>query len=335
MGRTEGQRGKILYVLKVLWEETDELHPLSAVQLAKKISAFGISCERKSIYKDLEELSAFGFDIVRTRQGAYLASRQFELPELRLLVDAIQSSKFITEKKSDELIAKLGSLLSHFDSKKLRRQVFVKNRVKSMNESIYYNVDAISEGIRENCQISFIYYAWNVRKEMKPRKQGKRYVISPWFLEWEDEKYYLVGFDETANLMKHFRVDKMNRITVLCNERKGQELYETMDMAVYGRQAFGMFGGRKEIVSLMLHNELAGVVIDRFGKEVWMHSVNETCFSVKVEVMVSNQFFGWLLGLGSKAQIVEPVWVKTEYQMLLLEVLQSHSTVQNWHGDEG
>lgn len=322
MGRAERQRVKILYVLRVLWEETDEVHPLSANRIAEKVSAFGVSCERKSIYKDLEELTEFGFDIVRTRKGAYLASRQFELPELKLLVDAVQSSKFITEKKSDELIAKLGSLLSRSDSAKLRRQVLVKNRIKSMNESIYYNVDAVYDGIRRNRQISFSYYTWNIKKEMEPKKQGKRYVISPWFLEWEDEKYYLVGFDETAGRMKHFRVDKMKRITVLNEERNGGELFDKTDIASYGRQAFGMFAGRKETVTLIFENELAGVVIDRFGKEVWMHPVDKEHFSAAVEVMISNQFFGWIFGLGGKAEIAEPAGVREEYQKLLQQALK-------------
>lgn len=322
MAKVENQKKKILYVLKVLWEETDELHPLSAEQIAGKVSNYGVKCERKSIYTDLNELAEFGFDIIRTRKGAYLASREFELPELKLLVDAVQSSKFITEKKSDELIAKLGTLVSCFEGKQLKRQVLVQNRVKSMNESIYYNVDAISTAIEQDRQIAFCYYAWNEKKEMVLKKNGERYVTSPWFLQWENEKYYLIGFDEKANQMKHFRVDKMLNIAIQDTERVGRETFSKMDMATYGQELFGMFQGKKQTVVLRLENELAGVIIDRFGKEVWMHPADEEHFTAVVEVMVSNQFFGWLTGLGGKAEILEPAWVREEYKNLLCAILK-------------
>lgn len=324
MAKTENQKTKILYVLKVLWEETDELHPMTGEQIAKRVSGYGVNCERKSVYSDLNELAEFGYDIIRTKKGAYLASRQFELPELKLLVDAVQASKFITEKKSKELIAKLSTLLSRFEAKQLKRQVFVKNRVKSMNESIYYNVDAIYNAINQNRRIAFSYYAWNVKKEMVPKKNGEGYIISPCFLQWEDEKYYLVGFDEKAGKMKHFRVDKMSMITIQEETRTGQEMFSQMDMASYGQETFSMFQGEKQIITLKLKNELAGTVIDRFGQEVWMHPVDEEHFMVVVEIMVSNQFFGWLTGLGGKAEILEPVWVREKYKMLLYDILKDN-----------
>ena len=322
MAKAENQKTKILYVLKVLWEETDELHPLSAEQIAKRVSAYGVKCERKSVYTDLDELAEFGYDIIRTKKGTYLASRQFELPELKLLADAVQSSKFITKKKSDELIAKLSTLLSRFEGKLLKRQVLVTSRVKSMNESIYYNVDTIYSAIGENRQIAFSYYTWNVRKEMVRKKDGEAYIISPWFLQWEDEKYYLIGFDEEAGQMKHFRVDKMLDIRIQEEMRMGKEVFSEMDMADYMQETFSMFQGEKRTITLKLENELAGVIIDRFGKEVWMHPVDEGHFTATVEVMVSNQFFGWLTGLGGKAEIIEPVWVRKAYEKLLSDILE-------------
>lgn len=321
MTREDNQKAKILYILKILWEESDETHCLSAEQIAKKVTSYGIHCERKSVYKSLTELAEFGFDIIRTKKGAYLASRMFEVPELKLLVDAVQSSKFITEKKSDELIVKLGMLLSRYDSEQLRRQVFVKNRVKTMNESIYYNIDTIYEGIRGNRQITFDYWNWNVKKEMVYRRDGERYVISPWFLQWEDEKYYLVGYEEESDKMKHFRVDKMQRLAILKSQRKGKKLFEQMDQASYKIQTFGMFQGHQETVTLYMKNDLAGVVIDRFGKEVWMHQADEEHFTIVVDVMVSNQFFGWLAGLGEGVKIVGPTWVKEKYKELLRRLI--------------
>lgn len=322
MAGTENQKKKLLYILKVLWEETDEMHPLSAAQIAGKVTAYGIYCERKSVYRSLTELAEFGFDIIRTRQGTYLASRMFELPELKLLVDAVQSSKFITEKKSNELIEKLGDLLSRYDSGNLRRQVFIKNRVKTMNESIYYNVDAIYEGIRRNRQITFYYWNWNVKKEMVYKHNGEKYIISPWFLQWENEKYYLVGYDEKSGKMKHFRVDKMEQIEVLDYLRKGDAIFKGMDMASYGVQTFGMFQGQPEKVTLRMENDLAGVAIDRFGKDVWMHPSDEEYFTIVVDVMVSNQFFGWIVGLGEGVELVGPEWVREKYRMLLNGLVQ-------------
>lgn len=321
MARTENQKTKILYVLKILQEETDEGHPMDAQQIAEKVSAYGVKCERKSIYTDLDELAEFGYDIIRTKKGAYLASRQFELAELKLLVDAVQSSRFITKKKSDELIEKLSTLLSCFEGKMLKRQVLVTNRIKSMNESIYYNVDAIYSAMDQNRQIAFFYYTWNVKKEMVQKKNGESYIISPWFLQWENEKYYLIGFDEEAGQMKHFRVDKMLHICLREEIRQGKEIFSQMDMAAYTQKTFHMFQGEKKAVTLKVKNELAGVIIDRFGKGVWMHPIDKECFTVTVDVMVSNQFFGWLTGLGGKAQILEPAWVGEAYNKLLSDIL--------------
>lgn len=260
-------------------------------------------------------------DIVKTPRGVYLASRQMELPELKLLVDAVQSSKFITEKKSQELIDKLTKLLSVHDSGQLKRQVFIKNRVKNMNESIYYNVDAIYEGIRNNRKITFTYWNWNSRKEMVTRHDGRPYVVSPWLLTWEDEKYYLAGYDERDNKIKHFRVDKMQQIKVQEEARVGSDLFKQMNQAAPQPQTFGMFQGRKETVTLQMENHLAGVAIDRFGKDVWMRPVGEQHFHVVVDVMVSNQFYGWVVGLGGGAKIIGPESVVKEYEKLLTDLL--------------
>jgi predicted DNA-binding transcriptional regulator YafY len=191
-----------------------------------------------------------------------------------------------------------------------------------MNESIYYNVDAINDGMQKNCKISFTYWNWNEKKEMIARQGGKRYIISPWLLMWEDEKYYLVGYDDSTKGMKHFRVDKMQQIQVMQNPRNGQTVFRDMDVAAYSVENFGMFHGKKETVTLRVENELTGVMIDRFGKDVWLHPMNELYSAVVVDVMVSNQFFGWITGLGGKVRIEGPQWVKDEYQRLLQSLLE-------------
>lgn len=321
MTKREGHRVRVLHILQLLWEQSDEKHPMTAAQIAAGLGARGITCERKTIYTDLEELAAFGFDVIRTKQGAYIGARPFELPELKLLVDAVQASRFITEKKSDELIDKLSRLLSAYERKQLKRQVVVKYRVKTMNESIYYNVDAINQGMQNNRKISFSYWNWNVQKQMVAKQEGKRYEISPWALMWENEKYYMVGYDETQQQMKHFRVDKMKHIKVEMELRHGRELYETIDVASYGIENFGMFQGRRELVTLHADKEVAGVLIDRFGKDVWLHADGQQCVAV-VEVVVSNQFYGWVVGLGGKVWIDGPQWVKNEYKSLLNHLLK-------------
>lgn len=320
------KQAKLLYILKILWEETDEEKPLSAQKMVKRLAAYGIPCERKSIYRDLDILTEFGFDIIRDRRGAYMASRIFELPELKLLVDAVQASRFITEKKSKELIGKLGRLAGASESSRLKRQVYIKNRVKTMNETIYYNVDRIFDAMECGKQIAFSYCVWTMGRKLEPKRNGYRYVVSPWFLQWENERYYLVGYDENTKAMKHFRVDKMLHIEKCLEERLGDELYRSLDVARYGQLHFGMYQGEQEMVTLSCEKELAGAMIDRFGQDVWMHPVDDTHFHVTVEVVVSGKFFGWIAGYGGKVQIIKPQAVQEKYQKHLEEVLKKMAT---------
>ena len=225
---------------------------------------------------------------------------------MKLLVDAIQSSKFITEKKTNRLIKKLETLVSKYDAQKLQRQVFVSGRIKTMNESIYYTVDAIHNAISENKKIKFQYYQWNVKKEMELRHNGAWYHISPWGLSWDDENYYLVGYDSETEQIKHYRVDKMLHIRMSNESREGKEYFKKLDMADYAKKSFGMFRGKEQTVKMQVDNRLAGVIIDRFGKDVMMIPTDEEHFTVKVDVHVSRQFLGWLFSLGEGIKIVGP-----------------------------
>lgn len=317
MTKGEGQRVRILHVLQLLWEQSDEKHPITASEFLRRLEEKGIRCERKTIYSDLKDLEEFGFDVIRTQKGAYIGKRDFELPELKLLADAVQSSKFITEKKSDELIDKLSLLLSSEERRQLKSRVMVRNRVKNMNESIYYNVDAINEAIQSDNQIQFVYWNWNVKKETVLKHKGEPYVISPWVLMWENEKYYMVGYDNEEQKLKHFRVDKMLQIEVLCEKRQGKTVFGEIDLSSYGIENFGMFQGERETVTLYGNNELASVLIDRFGKDIWLHQRDEKHFTAVVDVVVSNQFFGWITGLGGKVQIEGPQWVVDSFAELL------------------
>ncbi len=337
--RNETHKQKLLYLAKILYEETDEDHILTADKIATRLHEYGISCERKAIYRDLDTLSAFGMDIERDRRGAYLASRMFELPELKLLVDAVQSSKFITENKSRELIGKLSRLSSKAYARKFTGQVVVQDRVKSMNESIYYNIDNIQDAIRKDHQITFGYYEWNVKKELVPRKAGERYRISPWFFQWDNDKYYLVGYDDVTMQMRHYRVDKMKEIVEESEKRLGREVYEQIDLSSYGTQTFGMFAGDKVTVKLIADATLTGAMIDHFGKEVWLHPLEPwhegeaepngndgRCgqVSVVVDTVVSDRFFGWVFGFGDKLKIVEPAWVQEAYIQMIKKVCEQY-----------
>lgn len=303
--------------MKELLEKTDENHPLSVVDLIWMLSENGISAERKSIYHDIEVLREFGIDIESRREkpaGYYVANRDFELPELKILVDAVQCTRFITKKKSEELIRKLENLASKSEAVQLQRQVFVVNRNKATNENIYYSVDQIHTAISQNAKIRFQYYEWTVAKEMRLRREGKYYEISPWALTWDDENYYMIGYDRIGESIKHYRVDKMINLEVMKRSREGKELFARFDLVSYSQKVFGMFGGEEEEIRLVCKNELAGVMIDRFGKEVSLHPVDDESFTVRARVSVSRQFFGWLFALGDKVRIESPPWVVGKFR---------------------
>ena len=323
MAKSSNQKVKLLYLMELFHEETDEDHPLSRRELEQKLADIGIHAERKSLYHDIETLKHFGMDIAYRKEhpeGYYLAQREFELPELKLLVDAVQSSRFITQKKSDALIKKIEKLTSRHEARKLQRQVVVADRIKAMNESIYYNVDKLHAAIAENRQIIFRYFEWTVSKEMRMKKGGENYQVSPWALTWDNENYYLIGYDMDAGMIKHFRVDKMLHINLLEQERAGKEEFGRFDLARYTKQTFGMFGGDEQTVRMRFHNKYVGVVIDRFGRNVSLRPDGEAHFIAQAEVAVSEQFYGWITGLGRDAQLLSPESVVEEYRELLKDL---------------
>ena len=310
MPKGSNQKFKLYRLAQIMLERTDEEHYISMPEIMAALSEYDVTADRKSIYNDLRDLSVFGIEVegepIGNRYHYHVTNRSFELPELKLLVDAIQSSKFITEKKSYALIKKMETLASKYDAQKLQRQVYVSGRIKTMNESIYYTVDAIHNAISENKKIKFQYFQWNAKKEMELRHNGAWYHISPWGLSWDDENYYLVGYDTDAGMIKHYRVDKMLHIKISDESREGKEHFKKLDMADYAKKSFGMFGGKEQTVKLSVHNKLAGVIIDRFGKDVMMIQADEEHFNVNVDVRVSRQFLGWVFSLGSDIQIVGP-----------------------------
>ncbi len=328
MAKSENQKLKLLYILKILYKYTDETHSITTQELIEKLEAYGIKAERKSIYADFAALDDFGLSVEKsTKDGKvsyFLADKVFELPELKLLVDIVQSAKFITEKKSNSLIKKIEQFSSRYESNLLQRQVFVADRVKTMNESIYYNIDALYQAMNANKKISFSYYTWNVDKTLKPRRNGDRYTVSPWALTWDDENYYLIAYDGEEKKEKFFRVDKMKDIASLDESREGAKAYEKFNLAKFSKKTFGMFGGESKKVTLEVDNSMVGVIFDRFGLDIPVIKVDENTVRTIVEASVSRQFISWIISLGEGVKIVEPQSVLDAMQEEIKRLSQTY-----------
>lgn len=292
-------------------EKTDDEHSLTMSQIMDELEKYDVTAERKSIYNDFQDMTdKFGIEIIKEQIGRetyyHVGSRQFELAEVKLLIDAIQSSKFITRAKSRELIAKIKSFVSEHQAKQLQRQVFINDRVKTMNESVYYNVDDIHTAINENQKIKFRYYKWDITGKLVPRHGGDWFVVSPWALTWDDENYYLVAFDDYDHKIKHYRVDKMMKISIVEAKRDGKEAFKDFDMAAYSKSTFGMYQGNKTRVTITFANYMCGVFLDRFGKDITFRKVDDVRSELSVDVNVSPQFFGWIFSLGKDVRVTGP-----------------------------
>ncbi len=310
MPKSSNQKLKLPYLMKIMLEKTDERHGLTMQQIIDELSLYDITAERKSIYADFEDMTSFGIEVLCDRQGRdhlyHVAGREFELPELKLLIDAVQSSKFITEKKSRQLINKVKMLASENEADELQRQVYVQGRIKTMNESIYYNVDDIHNAINTDRKIRFKYYKWNITKRLVARHGGDYFYVSPWALTWDDENYYMIAFDDLSREMRHYRVDKMGQIDIIDEKREGQSLFKNFDMASYSKMNFGMYMGEIKKVTIEFPDEMCGVFIDRFGKEISFRKSGTGRSRLSVDVAVSNQFFGWIMSLGPDVKITGP-----------------------------
>lgn len=329
MPKSEKQKQKLLYIIKMLQEKSDESHPIKMEAILEMLDHEGIKAERKSIYNDMDTLRDFGYDIMLTKGkngGYFLAYRDFDVAELKVLVDAVQASRFITTKKSKDLIRKITTLAGEHEAKNLKREVYVMNRIKSENEAIYYNVDEIHRAIEANKQITFKYLEYSVNKEAVPRRNGKTYKVSPRALAWNEEKYYLIAYDADADLIKNYRVDKIKDIDLTDESRIILEKDRNFDVAEYCNRAFGMYCGDDETITVRFPNRLIGVVIDRFGKEVNIYNIEGECFKTRLNVSVSPQLFGWITGLGPEVQIVGPSKVVDEYKDFMNQILNNYNS---------
>lgn len=330
MAKSKNQKLKILYILDAL-KKTDENNPISVNSLIEYLAANGISAERKSIYSDLDALELFGYDIIRTRGrncGVFLGKREFELPELKLLVDAVQSSKFITEKKSARLIEKLSELAGGGNQTALLKRQVIQDKIKSQNESILNSIDRIHTAIAENRMISFYYYTYIVDDgaiKKIYRHNNKKYIVSPWSLTWDNEFYYLIAHDDKNSMIKHFRVDKMASISVTRRQRKGKILFGLSGISGYKKGTFSMFGGLSENVRISCDNKLIGAVIDKYGIDIPILKESSERFIFTAKVKLSPQFFAWVFSFGKGMEIVYPENVVNQMEAYLNELNELYS----------
>ena len=320
MARGENQKLKLLYLKQFFEEKTDEDHPATMPEILAYLHARGVEAERKSIYTDLDALSDFGMDVRKDERGKSYQwfDREFELPEVKLIIDSVASSKFLSEKKSDALIKKLGTLCSEHQRKELRRQVRVMGRAKSMNNSVLINVDQLHAAIAANTTVRFKYFHYNLKMERVYSRKGEVYEVSPWALLYDNDNYYLYAFVDGE--FRNYRVDRMASVEQGTKERQGKEAFEKKDMPAFSKSTFGMFNGQEERVEMVFHNRMMDVVIDKFGKEVWLEKVDEWHFKISVPVAVSPQFFAWVFGLGNYVTITGPEHVKQQMKDMLEDV---------------
>ncbi len=328
MARGTNQKFKFVYLMQIMQEKTDDEHAITMTQIIEELARYDITAERKSIYADFQDMTdKFGIEIIKEQIGRetyyHVGARKFELAEVKLLIDAIQSSKFITQTKSRELIGKIKNFVSEHQAKQLQRQVYINDRVKTMNESVYYNVDDIHTAINGNRKIKFQYYKWDINKQLIPRHNGDWFIVSPWGLNWDDENYYMVAYDDLDRKIKHYRVDKMMHIFVENEKRAGKEEFKNFDMAQYSKATFGMYRGKKTKVKIALANSMCGVFIDRFGKEIIFRPIDEDHSMLNVDVNVSPQFFGWIFSLGKNVKVVGPDAVVEEMKAQAVEFLEN------------
>ena len=325
MPKSDNQKLKIFYILDYLERNSYEDNPINATKLITMLDRdHNISCDRKTIYSDIAALQEYGVDIISIpgkNGGYYISSRNFELPELKLLIDAVLSSRYLTEKKSKELIEKLCTQCNEHDAGLMKRNILVSGRVKSMNETIYYNVDSIQEAITTNRQITFRYYDWDLGG--KRRYREKEYLASPYGLCQDNENCYLLAFSDRHGVTS-YRVDRMTDIQLIEKDRISCPELTGKALSDHANQLFQMYSGDKVDVKLRFHRDLINVVIDRFGKDTMLIPDGDDYFTFTVSVAVSPMFLSWVIGFGNKAKVIHPLSVVEKCKELCQQALNQY-----------
>jgi len=319
------KKAKLLYLKKFLFENTDEENGVTMQQICDYLRDNDISAERKSIYSDIDILRKLGFDIISYREGNgryyKLASRDFELSELKLLIDSVRYSQFITPNKKEKLVEKISKLTSIHNATELNRQVSISNHSDKWNESIFYNVDSIYRAINKNKKIAFHYFSWNQFKEKHFKGNKALFSVSPFKLIINDEKYYLLAYDDYQLKIKTYRIDRMKNIEIMDRDRIGHDFINKIDAEHYTAKVFGMFGGEERNVKLRCKNELAGMIIDKFGMDTHFSLVDEDKFEIIVKIVPSHVFYGWVLGTAGGVELIEPRELKKEMIKMVGDVI--------------
>ena len=331
-GTSDSKKLTLIYLQQLFLEKTDETHYVRMPEILSYLASKEVFVDRRTIYTDLKLLDYTGFEIVGVQEkGGYKyhhPSRLFSTNELKFLIDSVAASKFLTEKKSKELITKIKTLGSTFDNESFNGNILLGKRIKSMNEKVLKNLDLIYAALSNNSQITFQYMKWNYQRQLEYFKNGQLYTVSPFAVSLSDDNYYLIAYDTTSNTLRHYRIDKMKNIKQTFEARTGKEYFKTFDIVDYTQKTFGMFTGKEETVTFEVYNSLAGVFIERFGEAVRLRKNldNPHTFIARATVNISPQFYAWVFGLGKGVKILSPESVVTGFTEAAKEVLTKYQS---------
>lgn len=318
MSKENANKVKLIKLLEILRQETDEAHPLSTKELISKLADIGIACDRRTLSKDIAVLNENGFEVMSDMVGHdkvyYVADRSFSVPELKILIDAVQAAAFITEKKTDELINKIADMAGSHRAELLKKNMICFNTRKHRNESIYYNVEALEEAIQMRKKISFFYFDLDENHEKKYRKDKGRYIVEPSALIYNEDNYYLMCYSPEPDAIRNYRVDRMTEVKIEENPVSDESIIRETEVSDYTEQAFKMYTGPECNAVLQFDNSLIGTIFDKFGEDVKMIRADKDSCVATVTVRVSPTFWGWLLQFPGRMKILSPDTLKLEYQ---------------------
>ena len=334
MAARRGQKVKLLYIIKIMTELTDEEHPLSATEICEKLASYDITAERKAIYGDIECLISFGYDIIQTRvpkNGYFLASRDFELPEVFLLGDAVRTAKFISEKKTRELTSKLDKLLSSHQSKRNISAIYIDSSNKTRNEELFYNIDRINTAIEQGKKIKFTYSKRVLHQGRQIVTESKTRVVSPYAMTWQFDYYYLIGNYEKYDNLMNLRIDRIHSVEVLDEPIRHfgevSDYRDTFDVADYTKKLFGMFGGNMQEVKLRCSNKILEQVTDRFGDGIFITNVTETTFDFTAKAAVSDALVTWIMNYADAIEVITPIELRNKVKDRAEKILQVYKNL--------
>ncbi len=329
MAARRGQKVKLLYIIKILTELTDEEHPLSASEICERLASYDITAERKAIYDDIECLISFGYDIISTRvpkNGYFLASRDFELPEIYLLGDAVRTAKFISEKKTRELTSKLDGFLSRYQSKRNIQSIYIDSSNKTHNEELFYNIDRINTAIIEGKKITFTYSKRVLREGRQIITESKTRTVSPYAMTWQFDHYYLIGNYEKYDNLMNLRIDRIHSVEIIDQPIRHfsevSDYRDTFDVADYTKKLFGMFGGNTQEIKLRCSNAMLEQVEDRFGDNIFITNVTEQSFDFTVKAAVSEAFVTWIMNYGDMIEVITPIGLREKIKSRAEKILE-------------